>query len=49
MIDFENSLVNLVNNGFIDKETALNFAENPQSVEMKLRGIFLSEEGGIVN
>ncbi|HNS31819.1 MAG TPA: PilT/PilU family type 4a pilus ATPase [bacterium] len=49
MIDFENSMVALVNNGFIDKETALSFAENPQSVEMKLRGIFLSEEGGIVN
>jgi len=49
MIDFENSLVSLVNNGFIEKETALRFAENPQSVEMKLRGIFLSEEGGIVN
>lgn len=49
MIDFENSLVALVNNGFVDKTTALRFAENPQSLEMKLRGIFLSEEGGIVN
>jgi len=49
MIDFENSIVNLVNNGYIDKETALSHAENPQSVEMKLRGIFLSEEGGIVS
>jgi twitching motility protein PilT len=49
MVDFENSLVNLVNTEFIDKETALRFAENPQSVEMKLRGIYLSEEGGIVS
>ncbi|MCK9265674.1 PilT/PilU family type 4a pilus ATPase [bacterium] len=49
MVDFENSLVNLVNTEFIDKDTALLHAENPQSVEMKLRGIYLSEEGGIVN
>jgi len=48
MQDFEDSLYNLVQEGFIDEETALKYAENPQSLEMKLKGIFLSEEGGIV-
>ena len=48
MQDFETALLKLVNEGFIDEETALKYAENPQSLEMKLKGIFLSEEGGIV-
>ncbi|RKY30431.1 MAG: type IV pili twitching motility protein PilT [Candidatus Omnitrophota bacterium] len=45
MQDFEDSLLELVNKGLITKETALKYAENPHSLEMKLRGIFLSEEG----
>lgn len=48
MQDFEDSLYDLVQKGFIDEQTALKYAENPQSLEMKFRGIFLSEEGGIV-
>jgi len=32
----------------LDKETALKYAENPHSLEMKMKGIFLAEEGGIV-
>lgn len=48
MQDFEDSLYDLVQRGFIDEETALKYAENPHSLEMKFRGIFLSEEGGIV-
>ncbi|MCM8818057.1 MAG: PilT/PilU family type 4a pilus ATPase [Candidatus Omnitrophica bacterium] len=48
MQDFEDSLLDLYNKGFIDKETALKYAENPNSLEMKMKGIFLAEEGGIV-
>jgi twitching motility protein PilT len=48
MQDFEDSLLDLYNRGFIDKETALKYAENPHSLEMKMKGIFLAEEGGIV-
>ena len=48
MQDFEDSLVDLVHRELIDEETALKFAENPHSLEMKLKGIYLSEEGGIV-
>ncbi|HOK56388.1 MAG TPA: PilT/PilU family type 4a pilus ATPase [bacterium] len=48
MQDFEDSLLDLYNRGFIDKETALKYAENPQSLDMKMKGIFLAEEGGIV-
>jgi twitching motility protein PilT len=49
MQDFEDSLTELVNKNYIDEETALKHAENPQSLEMKLKGIFLSQEGGIVS
>ncbi len=49
MQDFEDALVDLVHKEFIDEETALKFTENPHSLEMKLKGIYLSEEGGIVS
>ena len=49
MQDFELALYNLVTEGFISKETALEQAENPQSLDMKLRGISLSEETGIIS
>ncbi|MBN1444644.1 MAG: PilT/PilU family type 4a pilus ATPase [Candidatus Omnitrophica bacterium] len=49
MQDFEDALIDLVHREFIDEETALKFVENPQSLEMKLKGIYLSEEGGIVS
>lgn len=48
MQDFERTLVDLVNNKFIDRETALAHAENPESLEMKLKGIFIKEGGGIM-
>lgn len=48
MQDFEDALIELVNKNLIDEETALKYAENPHSLEMKLKGIYLSEEGGIV-
>ena len=48
MQSFENALLDLFNKKFIDKETSLKYAENPQSLEMKMKGIFLSQEGGIV-
>jgi len=48
MQDFEQAIFNLVNNGFITEELALKYAENPQSLEMKFKGIFLKEEGGII-
>ncbi|HPP12520.1 MAG TPA: PilT/PilU family type 4a pilus ATPase [bacterium] len=48
MQDFEASLLELVNNNWITQEVALENAENPHSLEMKLKGIFLSEEGGII-
>jgi len=48
MQDFEDALIELVHKNLIDEETALRYAENPHSLEMKLKGIYLSEEGGIV-
>ncbi|HOL22236.1 MAG TPA: PilT/PilU family type 4a pilus ATPase [bacterium] len=48
MQDFEDALIELVHKNLIDEETALKYAENPHSLDMKLKGIYLSEEGGIV-
>lgn len=48
MQDFEQSLYYLITNGFITREVGLEHAENPQSLDMKLRGISLTEEGGII-
>ncbi|MCM8820948.1 MAG: PilT/PilU family type 4a pilus ATPase, partial [Candidatus Omnitrophica bacterium] len=48
MQDFEDALVELVNKNLISEEIAIKYAENPHSLEMKLKGIYLSEEGGIV-
>ncbi|MFH0797752.1 MAG: PilT/PilU family type 4a pilus ATPase [Candidatus Omnitrophota bacterium] len=48
MLDFETSLFELVNKNFITKEVALEYADNPDSLGMKFKGIFLSEEGGII-
>ncbi|MCX8083122.1 MAG: PilT/PilU family type 4a pilus ATPase [bacterium] len=48
MQDFDDALIELVNKGMINEETALKYTENPHSLEMKLKGIYLSEEGGIV-
>jgi len=49
MQDFEQSLHYLITEGFITKEVGLEHAENPQSLDMKLRGISLTEEGGIIS
>jgi twitching motility protein PilT len=49
MQDFDQALTDLVNQGFITQETALKHAESPQSLELKLKGIVLSDEGGIVS
>ncbi|MCX7705249.1 MAG: PilT/PilU family type 4a pilus ATPase [bacterium] len=49
MQDFEQSLHFLITNGFITREVGLEHAENPQSLDMKLRGISLTEEGGIIS
>ena len=49
MQDFEDSLYNLVNNGYVEHDVAMKYAENPHSLEMKFNGIFISEEGGIIS
>ncbi|MCM8815097.1 MAG: PilT/PilU family type 4a pilus ATPase [Candidatus Omnitrophica bacterium] len=49
MQDFEQSLYELITKGLITKEVGLEHADNPHSLDMKLRGITLSEEGGIIS
>ena len=48
MVSFNGSLYKLVNNGDITEETAMRFSDNPQELKMRLKGIFLSEGGGII-
>lgn len=43
MQNFNQALFDLVQNGIITKEEALNKATNPQSLEMNFKGIFLDE------
>ncbi|MEY4388261.1 MAG: hypothetical protein RLY20_3544, partial [Verrucomicrobiota bacterium] len=43
MINFNQSLFKLVQDGKVSKEEALGKATNPQALEMNFKGIFLSE------
>ena len=48
MMSFNKCLLNLVNNGDITEETAFQFSDNAQALKMNLKGIFLSEDSGII-
>lgn len=49
MQDFEQALIDLINKGIITKETGLQYTESPQSMEMKLKGIFLNTAGSLLS
>ena len=49
MQDFEQALLDLINKGIITKETGMQYTESPQSMEMKLKGIFLNDTGSIIS
>ena len=49
MQNFNQSLFQLVKDGVITKEEALDKASNPQALEMNFKGIFLSEGSRILN
>ena len=48
MITLNQHLLQLVNDGDITEETALGASDNPRALEMNLKGIFLSADGGIL-
>jgi len=49
MISLNRCLLNLVNEGIITEEVALASSNNPQALQMNLKGIFLStDSGGII-
>jgi len=49
MQTFNMSLVQLVKDELVKKETAINFSDNPEELEMNLKGIYLSgSSGGIL-
>ncbi len=48
MQDFNQSLVKLVKEGLISKESALTASDNPEQLEMNLKGIYLSDDHRIV-
>jgi twitching motility protein PilT len=48
MMSLNQCLLGLVNNGEITEEAALATSDNPESLSMNLKGIFLSTAGGII-
>ncbi|MFP6905196.1 MAG: PilT/PilU family type 4a pilus ATPase [Verrucomicrobiota bacterium] len=48
MQNFNMALIDLVKNNDVEEETALKFASNAETLKMNLKGIFLSQSGGIV-
>ncbi|MCX5642757.1 MAG: PilT/PilU family type 4a pilus ATPase [Candidatus Omnitrophica bacterium] len=48
MQDFEQALIDLINKGVITKETGLQYTESPESMEMKLKGVFLNDSSSII-
>ena len=45
MVDFNRSLYNLIQGGYVDREVGLSAASNPQALEANLQGVFLQESG----
>jgi len=48
MQDFNQSIMQLLENGYIDQKTALKHSPNPEQLKMKLRGIDLGQEKSIL-
>jgi len=48
MQDFNHSLLNLINQGFVTEETAFKVSPNPEQLKMYLQGIFLDDERKII-
>jgi twitching motility protein PilT len=46
MISFNRSLLQLVNDGVITEDAALEYSSNPQALTMNLKGIFLNTDAG---
>lgn len=49
MMSFNQCLLDLVNEGLITEEAALERASNPEALKMALKGIFLGSESGIIS
>jgi twitching motility protein PilT len=48
MMSFNHCLLELANSGTITEDAALDFSNNREALQMNLRGIFLSDDGGII-
>ncbi len=48
MMSFNQCLLELINQGLITEEVALENASNPEALRMNLKGIFLNTDGGII-
>ncbi|MBI3268556.1 MAG: PilT/PilU family type 4a pilus ATPase [Planctomycetes bacterium] len=48
MQDFNQSLVKLINEGYVSKKVALQFSPNPEQLKMNLQGIYLGEDHKIL-
>lgn len=48
MMTFNQSILERINDGDISEETGISYSSKPEALKMNLKGIFLSEDGGIV-
>ncbi len=48
MLSLNKCLLGLINEGIITEEAGLATSDNPEALQMNLRGIFLSADGGII-
>lgn len=48
MMTFNQSILQRINEGDISEETGMSYSSKPETLKMNLKGIFLSEDGGIV-
>ena len=48
MMDFNQSLIKLVQDGFISEDTALGVSSNPDQLKMNLKGIYLGDDRKII-
>jgi len=49
MVDFNSSLCELLNTGYISEEVAFANSPNPETLQMLIQGIDLQSDGGIIN
>ena len=48
MLDFNQSLIKLIQAGYISKKIGLSYSNNPEQLKMNLQGIYLGDDRQIL-